>query len=76
MATHHRERVICECGHEGIVHWSENDQPFSRQWERYSISGFEGEGFGTDGFVTIDEALKRMNPKCPSCGKVGKVRCA
>ena len=68
MTTHHREPVICECGHKGIVRWSENDAPFTRQWETYSISGFEGAGFSIDGFSTVPDALKRMMPKCPACG--------
>jgi hypothetical protein len=45
MTTHWEEPVVCECGHQGIVHWSENDQPFRNQWEQYSIEGFKGEGF-------------------------------
>ncbi len=73
MTTHHREPVICECGHEGIVHWRENDQPHSRQWESYSIDGFEGHGFSIDGYTTLDKAIERMNPRCPQCGNVGKV---
>lgn len=73
MATHHREPVVCECGHKGTVHWSESDQPFGRQWERYSISGFEGQGFEIDGYTTLEKALTRISPKCPACGQVGKV---
>lgn len=73
MTTRHSINVVCECGHEGVLNWSENDQPFSRQWESYSISGFEGEGFYIEGFVTDTEALKRINPKCPECGAAGKV---
>jgi len=75
MTTHHREPVSCACGHEGIVHWSENDQPFSKQWEQWSISGFEGEGFYLDGGYThLTAALDRMKPKCPACGEVGKIK--
>ena len=74
MTTHHHEQVVCDCGHEGVIHWSENDQPFSNPWERYSISGFEGEGFEISGFTTISDALEKMKPKCPTCGQVGKVK--
>lgn len=74
MTTHHEEPVVCECGHEGVVHWSENDQPFSKQWEKYYISGFDGERFETSGSSTVTEALKEIKPKCPSCGQVGKVK--
>lgn len=74
MTTHHEEPVVCECGHAGIVHWSENDQPFSKQWEKYSIAGFTGEGFYIEGFTTLIDAIERMNPRCPTCGAIGKVR--
>lgn len=74
MTTHWREPIVCECGHEGILHWSENDAPFSKQWESYSVSGFEGQGFEISGYTTSTDALKRINPKCPKCGEVGKVR--
>ena len=74
MATHHREPVVCECGHKGTVHWSESDQPFGeQQWERYSVSGFEGQDFEVGGYTTVEDALRRMNPKCPVCGQIGKV---
>lgn len=74
MATHHREPVICQCGHKGEVHWSENDQPYSKAWERYSIRGFSGESFSVDGFVSLEKALESLNPRCPACGMVGKVK--
>lgn len=73
MTTHHEVPVVCECGHTGTVHWSENDQPFSRQWEKYSISGFDGEMFEIGGSTNVTDALKKMKPKCPSCGRVGKL---
>ncbi len=73
MTTHHREKVQCECGHNGILHWKENDQPFSKQWESYKIEGFEGENLYIEGFMTTSTALEKINPKCPSCGEVGRV---
>ena len=73
MATHHEEPVVCQCGHQGTVHWSENDAPYSKQWESYSIAGFDGEGFTIDGYMTTDQALERLMPRCPKCGTVGKV---
>jgi hypothetical protein len=74
VTTHWKEPVVCECGHTGVVHWAENDQPFSRQWERYSIEGFDGQGFEIAGTIILDEALAQMNPACPACGAQGKVR--
>ena len=74
MTTHHRKRVVCECGHEGVLHWSENDQPFSKQWESYRMSGFEASSFEIAGYTTATEAVERMKPKCPKCGAIGKVK--
>jgi hypothetical protein len=75
MATHTRDPIICECGHEGFLHCKENDQPYSRMWEDYDLEGFEG------GAITIDGTSKRpadmlvhLNPKCPQCGQTGKVK--
>ncbi len=76
MTTRHTEPIICECGHQGTLHWSENDAPFSKQWEAYRVSGFEGEGFEVAGFTTNSEALERINPKCTACGQTGKVKCS
>ena len=73
MTTHHKEPVVCECGHKGVVLWSENDQPYSKQWEQWSISGFEGSGFYIEGYTTLQKALEKMEPKCPECGAVGRV---
>jgi hypothetical protein len=76
MTTRWKEPVVCECGHKGIVHWSENDQPFSSQWETYRIEGFEGEGFEIAGSCTLDDAIERMKAVCPICGAVGKIKYA
>ncbi len=73
MTSHHRDPIKCVCGHAGAVRWKENDAPFTRQYESYSLEGFEGDGFSIDGFVSSTEALERLNPKCPKCGKTGKV---
>jgi hypothetical protein len=73
MTTHFREAIVCECGHSGTLRWSENDQPFSKQWEQYSVDGFEGEGFYIEGYTSPTEALRRINPRCLGCGAVGKV---
>lgn len=74
MTTRHDVSVICECGHQGTVVWRENDAPFSTQYEDYSIDGFEGKDYFIYGFTTVSEALQHMQPKCPSCGQVGKVK--
>jgi hypothetical protein len=72
MTTRHTEPIVCECGYKGAVIWRENDAPFSRQYEDYSLSGFKGEGFSCL-FTTLSDAIDRMKPTCPECGAVGKV---
>lgn len=68
-----RDPVVCECGHKGVHVWSENDQPYSKQWERHRFQGFEGDSFETDGTATLSEAVKSIQPKCIVCGAIGKI---
>jgi len=48
---------------------AENDQPFSKQYEKYSLDGFDGDGFYIEGFTTPSDALSQMNATCPKCNK-------
>lgn len=74
MASRLRTPVYCVCGHKGTLVCKENDSPFSRMWEEYSLSGFKAEGIEDTADTTSDEPiLKRMQPTCPECGAVGKV---
>ncbi len=74
MTTHYRTKVSCACGHMGEVHQSENDQPYSKQWENYSITGFDGDDYYIEGFASLEEAIQKMRPKCPSCGAIGLIK--
>lgn len=60
--------VLCDCGHRGLLRMRENDQPFSSQWERWSVSDLEGGTYYTEGYITLDEAFTRLEPTCPKCG--------
>ena len=44
---------------------AENDQPFSKQYEKYSLKGFGGDGYYIEGFTTPADALSEMNATCP-----------
>lgn len=46
---------------------SENDQPYSRMWERYSLEGLDGGSYSVDGSASMDEVFSAMKPKCPKC---------
>jgi hypothetical protein len=61
-------KLRCDCGHEGEIHMKENDQPFSAQWESYSLRNLNGGRFYTEKFVTRDEVFKQLRPTCPECG--------
>ncbi|HEY4136517.1 MAG TPA: hypothetical protein VGO34_15030 [Alphaproteobacteria bacterium] len=70
MTMRTRDTLVCECGHEGSVVCAENDQPFSKCWESYSLEGFNGGHVGFDRFPTQEEMaglLKSLNPECPKC---------
>lgn len=61
--------LVCSCGHVGELILKENDQPFSGNWEKYSLIGFEGETFQTTQHTSFGEALKKMRATCPECSK-------
>lgn len=67
MTTRTKTHFICECGHKGVHTHSENDQPFSKEWNSYDLEGFTGGGDDQD-----DPKLMT----CPECGKTGKVHYA
>jgi len=49
---------------------SENDQPYSKPWERYSLEGLNGSGYGKDGFASWDEVFENTKPSCPLCHRL------
>lgn len=70
MTMRTRFPLQCECGHTGSIRMRENDQPFSKMYESYSLEGFEGGSYSVDGYCTLSEAVNAMKPKCPECGKI------
>jgi hypothetical protein len=46
-------KIEFQCGHKGEIIRKENDQPFAKNWEKYSLIGFEGESFSTEGSYTL-----------------------
>ena len=62
--THH---LKCKCGHSGAIRMKENDAPFSKQYESYSLINLHGSGWATDGFADWDEVFRNMSISCPSC---------
>ena len=65
MASRTRTPIYCECGHEGIESCKENDSPFSRMWERYSLTGFSGNNYEREAADPMDKSpLEHMNPTC------------
>jgi hypothetical protein len=71
------DALVCECGHQGRLRCRENDAPFSKSWEEYSLEGFEGGAATFEPFCSDTKSLLvRLAPKCPQCGQSGKVRYA
>lgn len=74
MTTSTYEALVCECGYQGRLKCRENDAPFSKPWEEYSLTGFEG---GTATFAPyctdVKALLPTLKPKCPQCGHIGRV---
>lgn len=63
-----RYNLTCDCGHKGTLNMKENDQPFSTQWESWSVSNLDGESYYVKGYIGVDEAFERVIPCCPNCG--------
>jgi hypothetical protein len=47
----------------------ENDQPYSSQWESYSLRNLDGGSFYTEKFVSQEDVFRELRPTCPECGK-------
>ncbi len=61
--------VVCPCGHTGKIKMSENDQPYSKPWERYSLENLIGSGYSTDGYANLEKVFEKMRPRCPTCNR-------
>jgi hypothetical protein len=71
------DALICECGHQGRLRCRENNAPFSSFWESYSLDGFKGAEFSITSFKDRPkDILAELVPKCPKCGRRGKVKYA
>jgi len=73
MTTRTKDRIKCQCGHTGYLKCAENDQPFSKLWEKYSLDGFDGNIIEITSFDEMpDNILSAMCPKCPNCPNCGQ----
>ena len=71
MTTVTKYSVACPCGHIGAIKMKENDQPFSGQWESYSLIDLNGSSTGIEGGVLQwDKVFADMKPTCPKCGTI------
>lgn len=69
MTTVTRTKLVCQCGHHGLIVMREYDAPFSRQYESYSLEKLNGQSFSVqDRFAQWDEVFREMKPACPACG--------
>lgn len=69
MTTRTKTELTCSCGHAGSIVMAENDAPFSRQYEDYSLHGLKGNPlYVVDSFAQWDEVFDKMKPECPKCG--------
>lgn len=67
MTTVTRTQLKCpKCGHTGNIKMKENDAPFSRQYEDYTLEGLDGKSFSTT-LAQWPEVFQQMKPACPSC---------
>jgi hypothetical protein len=60
--------MTCSCGHKGAIKMSENDQPFSKCWESYSLEDLNGDSYYVEGFADWPQVFNNLRPTCPVCG--------
>jgi hypothetical protein len=69
MTTRTSYPVRCKCGHVGAIRMSENDQPYSANWESYTLVGLLGGSHSVERrSAPWDEVFNEMKPTCPTCG--------
>lgn len=61
MTMRTRTTYTCECGYSAYEILSENDQPYSKNWERTDYYG-------------VQPLRTEAGLKCPECGRVGGVK--
>lgn len=61
--------LACPCGATGAIKLSENDAPFSPNYESYSVEGFAGGHYSVEPSAkSWTEVFEHLNPRCESCG--------
>lgn len=69
MTTRTNYPVRCGCGHEGAIRMSENDQPYSANWENYTLVRLNGGTHSVENrSAKWEEVFDKMKPVCPECG--------
>jgi hypothetical protein len=58
-----KDKLRCECGHEGWLNTVENEKPYTDGWLRHTLEGFTG----------VVSEWRLNDVLCPACGQVGKV---
>lgn len=69
MTTRTSYPVRCKCGHEGAIRMSENDQPYSANWESYTVVDLIGGSHSVERrSAHWEEVFEEIKPACPKCG--------
>lgn len=70
MTTRSNFSLKCTCGQTGTLTMSENDQPYSKCWEKYRVEGFNSKqpDVYAEGSISLGEAITRLSITCPACG--------
>jgi hypothetical protein len=69
MTMRTRYNLICSCGHRGTIVRKENDQPYSKDWDSFSLENLNGNSFYSEQLIDWDVVFKNMKPVCPQCKK-------
>lgn len=60
--------LTCSCRHKATINMNENDQPFSKAYEYYTLENLNGNDYSVDGFAEWSSVFSAMKPIFPKCG--------
>lgn len=69
MSIRNSEEYKCKCGNVGKIKTTENDQPYSEPWFRYTFEGLQIGPQGIQPNNKFEVDIKLLDLHCSVCGQ-------
>jgi hypothetical protein len=69
MAIRETISVKCICGNKGQIKTTENDQPYSTPWIKYTLVGLKKGSSANDANNGLSLDINKLDLRCEACGK-------